>query len=160
MEIFVVIIMVLVLLLVIVPVVPVAAVEWSIAMVFGALTMFERLTIPAALVITLFMIIGSTSQYWAPFIGIKGKQMSCLSILAFFLGAMVGTGVIPIPIIGTLVGGILAVIAVEFLNTKDWRIALTGGKTAFATFLIGMGMELVFSILIIVTFVFSVSTTG
>lgn len=160
MEIIVVVIMLLCLLLVIVPVVPVSAVEWTIAMVFGALTLFERVTIPAAVLITVFMIIGSTSQYWAPFIGLKGKQMSCLGIFAFFLGAMVGTGVIPIPIVGTLIGGILAVIAVEFLNTKDWRMALTGGKMAFTTFMIGMGMELLFSILIVATFIFSVSTTG
>jgi len=160
MEVLVLILMVLVLLLVFIPVVPVAAVEWAIFMIFGALTGFEQLTVPAAIVATVFMVIGSTSQYWAPFLGLKGKQMSCLGIIGFFIGAMIGTAVIPIPILGTIIGGILVVIAIEFLNTQDWRKALVGGKAALKTFVIGMAMEFVFSVLIIATFVFSLTTGG
>ena len=158
MEVIVLILMVCMLLLIVVPVVPVTAVEWAIFMIFGALTAFDKLSIPAVGVATAFMIIGSTSQYWAPFLGLKGKQMSCLSIIGFFVGAMLGTAIIPIPILGTLIGGILVVIAIEFLNTQDWRKALVGGKMALQTFIIGMAMELVFSILIIITFVVSLST--
>lgn len=160
MEIIVVILMICMLLLVAIPVVPVAAVEWAIFMVFGALTAFNQISAPAAIVATLFMIIGSTSQYWAPFLGLKGKQMSCLGIIGFFIGAMIGTAVIPVPILGTVAGGVIAVILIEFLNTQDWRKSLVGGKAAFTTYIIGMAMELVFSILIIGTFVVSLTTSG
>jgi len=153
------ILMMLSLILVIIPVVPVAAVEWAIAMVFGALTSFERLTVPAAILMTVFMIIGSTSQYWAPFLGLKGKQMSWLGVLAFFVGAILGTA-IPIPIIGTLIGGLIAVIIVEFINSQDWRKALIGGKTALKTFIVGMIMEFIFSALIVATMIISLATTG
>lgn len=153
------ILMILSLFLVLIPVVPVAAVEWAIAMVFGALTAFERLTIPAAIVMTVFMVIGSTSQYWAPFLGLKGKQMSWLGILAFFVGAILGTA-IPIPIIGTLIGGLIAVIIVEYINSQDWRKALIGGKAALKTFIVGMVMEFVFSAMIVATMIISLATTG
>lgn len=160
MEVIVLILMVVALVLIVIPAVPVTAVEWAIFMIFGALTAFDKLSVPAIVVATVFMVIGSTSQYWAPFLGLKGKQMSCLSIIGFFVGAILGTAIIPIPILGTLIGGILVVIAIEFLNTQDWRKALVGGKMALQTFIIGMAMELVFSILIIITFVVSLSTVG
>jgi uncharacterized protein YqgC (DUF456 family) len=153
------IVMILALSLVVIPVVPVAAVEWAIAMVFGALTAFERLTLPAVLLMTVFMVIGSTSQYWAPFLGLKGKQMSLLGVLAFFVGAILGTA-IPIPIIGTLIGGLIAVIIVEFINSQDWRKALIGGKAALKTFIVGMVMEFVFSAMIVATMIISLATTA
>jgi uncharacterized protein YqgC (DUF456 family) len=153
------ILMILALFLVVIPVIPVAAVEWAIAMIFGALTAFERLTIPAAIVMTVFMIIGSTSQYWAPFLGLKGKEMSLLGVLAFFVGAILGTA-IPIPIIGSLIGGLIAVIIVEFLNSQDWRKALIGGKAALKTFIVGMIMEFIFSAMIVATMIISLATTG
>lgn len=146
------------LLLILLPVVPVAAVEWAIAMVFGALTGFERLSIPAAILMTVLMVVGSTSQYWAPFLGLKGKQMSCLGILAFFVGAMIGTGILPL--IGTLIGGVIAVMIVEFINTQDWRKALVGGKAALQTFIVGMVMEFVFSAMIVAVMIFSLASTG
>lgn len=152
------ILMILALFLVFIPVVPVAAVEWAIALVFGALTAFERLTIPAAVVMTAFMIIGSTSQYWAPFLGLKGKQMSCLGIIAFFVGAIIGTGILPL--IGTVIGGMIAVMIVEFINTQDWRKALIGGKVALQTFIVGMVMEFVFSAMIVATMIVSLATTS
>jgi uncharacterized protein YqgC (DUF456 family) len=154
------ILMMLALFLVVIPVVPVAAVEWAIAMVFGALTSFERLTLPAVSVMTVFMVLGSTSQYWAPFLGLKGKQMSCLGILAFFVGAIIGTGVIPIPILGTLIGGLVAVMIVEFINTQDWRQALIGGKAALKTFVVGLVMEFIFSALIVATMIISLASSA
>lgn len=152
------ILMILALFLVLIPVVPVAAVEWTIALIFGALTGFERLTVPAAVVMTVFMILGSTSQYWAPFLGLKGKQMSCLGIVAFFVGAIIGTGIVPL--IGTLIGGVIAVMIVEFINTQDWRKALIGGKVALQTFIVGMVMEFVFSAMIVATMIVSLASTG
>ena len=152
------VLMIVALFLVLIPVVPVAAVEWAIAIVFGALTGFARLTVPAAVVITIFMVLGSTSQYWAPFLGLKGKQMSCLGILAFFVGAVIGTSIVPL--IGTVIGGMIAVMIVEFINTQDWRQALIGGKAALQTFVVGMVMEFVFSALIVATMIVSLATTA
>lgn len=152
-------IMIVALFLVVVPVVPVAAVEWAVAIIFGVLTSFERFTVPAAIVATLFMILGSTSQYWAPFLGLKGKQMSCLGLLAFFVGAAIGTGAIPIPILGTLIGGIVAVMIVEFINTQDWKAALIGGKVALRSFIVGMIMEFIFASAIVATMIVSLATT-
>ena len=152
--------MILALILIVIPVVPVAALEWTILMIFGALTGFERLTVPAAIVATTLMILGSTSQYWAPFLGLKGKQMTCLGLIAFFVGAAVGTGLIPIPILGTLIGGVVAVMIVEFINTQNWRQALVGGRAALRTFVIGMIMEFIFAVAIVATMIFSLATTG
>lgn len=152
--------MILALFLILLPMVPVAALEWAILVVFAALTGFERVTIPAAIVATILMIIGSTSQYWAPFLGLQGKQMTCLGLIAFFVGAAVGTGVIPIPILGTLIGGVVAVMIVEFINTQNWRQALIGGRAALKTFIIGMIMEFIFAALIVATMIFSLATTG
>lgn len=149
--------MILGLVLIVVPVIPVPAVEWAIAMIFGAFTGFHRLTLPAAAVMTVLMIIGSTSGFWMPFLGLRGREMSCLGLLGFFAGFILGTA-IPIPLCGSFIGGILGVFVVQLAQDRNLKSALTGSSRALQLTLYGMVAEFLFGLLIVSVFCISILT--
>lgn len=142
-----------------VPLVPATALQWTIAILFAAAEGFHRVTVPAAVVMTLFMLAGSTSGLWLPFFGMKGKGVSCMGLIAFMIGCMIGV-IIPIPIVGSMIGGIAAVVIVEFAHVGTWRAAAQGGAAALRVMILGFVFEFVFSLAIFVTFIISLATTG
>ncbi|MCA9914898.1 MAG: DUF456 domain-containing protein [Anaerolineae bacterium] len=146
--------------LILIPAVPVTALEWAIAMVLGVLTGFTRLTPVAAIVVTVFMAIGSTSGFWMPFLGLRGRQLSCLGLVAFFIGMVAGSALIPIPFIGTILGGVIGVILVEFARVREVRQAMQSGGSALRLILYGMIAEFIFAVLVILVTVISIITTG
>ncbi|NDJ63345.1 MAG: DUF456 domain-containing protein, partial [Chloroflexi bacterium] len=83
-----------------IPIVPGPALLWAISVLYAALTNFEMLTLPWLIVITLLMILASTSDFWAPFLGIRTRGASCSSIFGTIVGGLLGTFLIPIPILG------------------------------------------------------------
>jgi uncharacterized protein YqgC (DUF456 family) len=153
------------LVLILVPAVPVAALEWAIAIVFAVLTglqngtPFERLTPAAALLITGLMIFGSTSGLWMPLLGMRGKEFSCLGLVGFFAGVILGGFLIPIPLLGSIIGGMIAVFAIQFLQSRDPKQALQSSGTALKLMFYGMAAEFVFASAIIGVFLVSIATT-
>jgi hypothetical protein len=150
-----------VLLLAFVPIVPASALQWTLALILGALTGFERVTVPAVVIITIWALLGSTSGLWLPFFGIQGgKRLSCLGLIAFMLGAAAGTAFIPIPVVGTVAGGVGAVTLVELARVGQVRPALRGGALALRLMVLGFVLEFVFSLAILVTVIASVALTA
>ncbi|MEO1289307.1 MAG: DUF456 family protein [Chloroflexota bacterium] len=143
--------------LILLPSVPVTTLEWAIAMIFGAFTTFERLPWWAMLIITIVMIIGITSQLWMPLIGLKGRKVSCMELVAFFIGMILGT---PVPIIGNFLGGMLAVFLLNFVRTGDHEHAFDRGETAFWVVLASMFVEFLMAITIVLTTIFAIVVTA
>lgn len=154
------VLMLLSLLLIVIPVIPVTALEWGIAMLFGVLTGFSRFTPAAALLTTAFMLLGVSANYWMPLLGMKGNEVSCMGLVAFFVGMFVGQALVPIPFVGMMLGGVIAVIAVEFLREGDWRRAITGGGVALRAILYGMAAEFLFALAIVLTTIVAILTTA
>lgn len=133
--------MILCLFLIMIPSIPVTVLEWAIAIVYGALTTFTRLNLIGALIVTILMIAGITSSLWMPFFGLKGRKISCLAMVAFFVGMFFGTA-IPIPIFGNFIGGAIAVLIVEYLTTGgDIDHALDMSEATFTVVLLSMLVE-------------------
>jgi len=145
--------------LILIPSVPVSTLEWTIAMLFGAMTVFERFPWWAALITTAMMLLGITSSIWMPLFGLRGRNVSCFALVAFFVGMILGTG-IPIPIIGNFIGGMIAVFLVEFMRTGDADHAFDSGETAFKIILASMLVEFLMAITIIITTVFAIVLTA
>ncbi|MDQ7026751.1 MAG: DUF456 family protein [Anaerolineae bacterium] len=148
------------LLLILIPAVPVTSLEWAIALIFGVLTGFERFTPLAAILVTGLMILGSTSGLWLPFVGMRGRQISCFGMIAFFIGMAIGSSLIPIPFLGTIIGGVIAVMLVEYLRIGKAKEAVASGKSALRMVIYGMIAEFVFATAIIVTTMASILMTG
>lgn len=154
------ILMVATLFLILVPAVPVTALEWAIAMLLGVLTGFTRLTPAAAIIITILMAIGSTNGLWMPFFGLRGRQLSCLGLVAFFVGMIAGSLLVPLPFIGTILGGMVGVMLVEFTRVRELRTAFESGGAALRLILYSMAAEFVFAVLVILVTMTSIITTG
>lgn len=152
-------VMILTMFLILIPSVPVSALQWTIVMLYGAFTGFERFTLWAALFATLFMILGSTSSFWMPLFGLRGRQISCMGMIAFFIGMIVGSIVIPIPFLGTIIGAVIGVVLVEYTRFGEWEQAIQSGGSALKLIIFAMIAELVFSSAIIGTFLVSIVMT-
>jgi uncharacterized protein YqgC (DUF456 family) len=140
-ELIAIMLMVLALFLIMIPAVPVTVLEWAIAIVYGATNAFTRLNLWAAAIVTLLMIAGITSSLWMPFLGLRGRKISCLAMTAFFVGMFLGTA-IPIPIFGNFLGGAIAVFIVEYLQSGgDTDHALKTGEAAFTVIVMSMLVE-------------------
>ncbi len=132
---------------------------WLISIVYGILTGFQHLTVLSALVITALMLIATTKDIWMPIVGMKTRGVSCSTAIGMFIGGLIGTFAIPIPILGTLIGAIIGAILLELLNLGDLQKALRAGGYAFKSFILGMATEFGFNILIVAVFFASLFVT-
>ena len=143
--------------LILVPSIPVTALEWAIAIIFGAMTGFTRLPLIAAVLITAMMILGISSGVWMPLFGLKGRNVSCMGLVAFFIGMIIGT---PVPIVGSFIGGMLAVFLLEFVRTGDHDHAFQSGETAFWVVLASMFVEFLMAVTVVITTIISIVITA
>jgi uncharacterized protein YqgC (DUF456 family) len=154
------IVMVLILPVSLIPFVPGPALMWGAGILFAALNKFERVPLGAVVIMTFFMLLGSTSEFWLRYLGLRGRGGSCLSFVGSLLGGIIGTLVIPIPIVGTLIGAILGALAVEFLRVGQIKQASQAGLAVFEMYLVNIVIEFCLSLAIFSTFAFSLYLTA
>ena len=141
------------------PILPGPLLPWAIGMVFGVLNGWERLTPAAALVMTALMLIGGTADWWRPLLGAKTTGMGCRTSLGSFAGGLIGTFIIPIPLIGTIIGLIVGALIVELAQFGDLRKAMTAGQAALKLFIVGYVLNIIISIAIFGVYLFSILST-
>jgi uncharacterized protein len=144
----------------ILPFIPGPIFVWGIGLAAAFLTNFTRITPLASILMTLLMIAGSTTPYWLPFFGMRGEGISCLTSIGSIVGGLVGTFVIPIPILGTILGSIAGALIVEFMRIGEIQRAMRAGGVAFKMYLIGAFIDFAFCLSIIAVFVISAWSTG
>lgn len=152
------VIMVLCLGLILVPAVPVTVLEWALVMVYMVIARFltgdSAVTLPVGVWVTFLAIVGSTSQIWMPLFGLRGAdRLSCTGMIAFFVGMLIGSALIPIPFVGTIAGGVLAVMLVEYGSLREASAAVNRGMTAAKLIMTGMLLEFVFAVTVIASFI-------
>lgn len=143
-----------------IPLLPGPVIPWLVAIVFGFLTGWERFSTTAAIIITILMLISATSDYWRPLLGAGKGGLSCAASLGSIVGGLVGTFVIPIPLLGTLIGCVVGALAVELIRHSDVDRAVRAGEQAARLFAIGYALNIGISFAMLVIFVVSVLTTG
>lgn len=143
-----------------VPIMPGPVLMWAIAVIFAVLNGFQRMTPAAVLVVTLLMIAGSASDLWLPLLGIRTGGLTCLSSIGALIGGLVGSFVIPIPLVGTLVGAAAGAVLVELTRRREFKQAVGAGKTAFRNVLLSYIVQLIASFAIFAVYIVSLQTTG
>jgi uncharacterized protein len=142
-----------------VPAMPGPFILWGIAVGFGVANGFQRMTPAAAVMATVLMVLGATSDLWLRLFGVQTGGLSCLSSVGSFIGGMVGTVVIPIPIVGTMVGVVGGALLVELVRIREWRQAMSAGRTAFKMFILGYAIQLIASFAIFAVYIISLEVT-
>jgi uncharacterized protein YqgC (DUF456 family) len=132
------------------PVVPGPALVWFGAMIYAIGTNFQAPGILTLIILTIFMVIGSTTNIWMSALGVKVTGGTIWGILGGLAGMLIGT-LLFFPV-GALVGVVVGTLGVELLVSGDWRKALRiGGATAggfllgvLAEFLVALIMDIIF----------------
>jgi uncharacterized protein len=153
------ILMIIGLLLTLVPFVPGPILLWGVGMVTAILTGFDRVPLLAVLAMTGLMLVGSTAEIWMQFFGLRMEGSSCVSTLGGMIGGIVGTFMIPIPLVGTVIGMVLGALAFEFMRQGELELAIRAGQNAFQLYLLSVAAEFTASVGIFFVFALSVWVT-
>jgi uncharacterized protein YqgC (DUF456 family) len=143
-----------------VPLVPASLLLWLVGSISAYLEGFERVPLVSVVIMTVLMILGSTNELWMPLLGIRAPGGSCWSSLGAFIGGIVGTFLIPIPLVGTLVGYVIGALVFELARLRELRRAIQAGRSAFKTYFINYIVQLVISFAIFVVYLGSLWITG
>jgi uncharacterized protein len=143
-----------------IPILPGPLLPWAVGIVYGALTGWQRLTPAAAVVMTVLMLVGVTADWWRPLLGAKTTGMGCKTSLGSFVGGLIGTFFIPIPLVGTVIGLVAGALVVELAQFGDLRKAMQAGQSALKLFVVGYALNIAISIGIFVVYLISIVTTG
>jgi len=126
---------------------------WGLGLLYA---IFTGLVPSATLIImTLLMVAGVTSDYWLPIFGVRIEGMSCLGALGSLIGGILGTLLIPLPILGTIIGMIAGAMLIEFARLRQLRRSLQAGKAALKLYLWGIVVEVAFGLAILIVFIAS-----
>lgn len=150
------ILMIVALLLSIIPFVSGPLLLWGISIIYAILTGFQQVTVISIILISLLGLVGTTSGFWTPMLGMRTRDASCSSVFGTILGGLIGTFAIPVPLLGTLLGAIAGAILVEVLAVGDLAKAVRAGGFAFQSFIVGMVFEFLLSVAMIGVFVASI----
>ncbi|MEM6283365.1 MAG: DUF456 domain-containing protein [Chloroflexota bacterium] len=137
-----------------IPVLPGPALVWAIGLIYAAATGFAEVSVTAVVWMTLLMIIGSTADWWTKLFGLGAEgSLSCGSFAVSTIGAIAGTFLIPIPVVGTLLGAAAGVAMLVFYQEENWQKALVAARgimvawiaTFFIEFAISLGIVTIFA---------------
>lgn len=143
-----------------IPSIPGPAIIWAIGVLFAALTDFERVPWYVVAWMTLVMLVGSTSEWWLRYFGMSSRGGSCWGFLGSLIGGLLGTFLIPIPILGTLIGAIGGALLVELIRVGDVEKAMQSGRAVLETYLFSILIEFICGTIILASFVGSLWWTA
>lgn len=113
---------------------------------------FEVITIWHFLFITLIVLVAGTSDLWLPIFGAKKAGAAKRTIITGMVGAIAGSILIPIPIVGTIIGYAIGILLGEYHKRRDWDQAWRASKGGLAGWGIATVIQLVGGLLIIAIF--------
>jgi uncharacterized protein YqgC (DUF456 family) len=141
---------------IVVPILPGMLLVWLSVVVYAWRTGFEVVGWPSLVFITIVALITGLSNIWLPLLGAQKTGAAKRALFLGVIGAIVGTFVIPIPLLGTVIGYAIGVFLGEYMKLRDWRLALRASLGGVAGWGVSMIVEMVGALLILVIFVVQV----
>lgn len=121
-----------------VPILPGALLIWLGVLFYAAVVVGFSVFSPWVFIfITLIALVSATAELWLPVLGASSTGASGRDIMVGFLGAIAGTFLIPLPVLGTIIGYAAGLLLSGYIRVRDWR------KTIKATFggVVGWGIS-------------------
>lgn len=143
-----------------IPLVPASLLMWLIGSISAYLDNFNRVPVVSVIAMTVLMILGSTNELWLPLLGIRAAGGSCWSSIGAFIGGIVGTFAIPIPIVGTIIGYVVGALLFELARLRELARAIQAGRSAFKSFFINYLVQVGICFAMFAVFVASLWITG
>lgn len=144
---------------VIVPMIPGTLLIWLTVLLYAIVERangFAAIDPLAFVAITLIAFVTGLADLWLPLVGAKASGSSRRALLSGLLGALAGTFLIPIPLIGTIIGYAGGILLGEYHKHRDWDRALRAGAGGIAGWGIATVLQLGGGLLIFLLFLWQV----
>lgn len=126
---------------IILPVIPGLIIIWLASLYYAAVVVGWGAFSPWVFVlITLIGLAAGTSNIWLSALGAKTTGATWRTLIVGFIGAIAGTFLLPIPLLGTIVGYAAGLVLSEYVRQGELRPAL---KSAFGG-MVGWGISTLF----------------
>lgn len=124
----------------ILPILPGLIIIWLAALYYAAVVVgFGEFSPWVFILISIVGLVAGTSNIWLAGLGARQTGASWRTLVVGFIGAIAGTFLIPIPLIGTIVGYAAGLILSEYVRLGELRPAM---KAAFGG-VVGWGVSTV-----------------
>lgn len=143
---------------IVVPILPGMLLVWFTVVVYAWRTGFVAVGWPTLTFVTIIALITGLSNVWLPLLGAKKTGAAKRALALGVVGAILGTFIIPIPLLGTVVGYAIGIFLGEYLKQRDLKIALRASLGGVAGWGISTVVEIAGAILILVIFCVQVLT--
>ena len=117
---------------------------------------FDVISIWMFLFITLIVLFAGTSDLWLPLFGARKMGAAKRTLITGMVGAILGSFLIPVPIVGTIVGYAVGILLGEYHKRRDWDQAWRASKGGLAGWGIATAIQLVAGLLVIIIFAWTV----
>lgn len=137
----------------VVPIIPGTLLIWLGTAVYVWHVGVEAFGVGLFLLLSLIAVVTGTADLWLPLLGAKVGGASWQALLYGTLGAILGTFLLPIPLVGTIAGYILGLFFGEYQKHKDWELARKAGWRGLASWGVATAVQLGGGILILIIFI-------
>lgn len=137
------------------PFIPGALLLWVISFAYAYLTDFRYVSTLAIGIISAITLASVFRDFWMPLIGMKTRGASCSSTFGSMVGGIIGTFLIPIPLIGSLIGAVAGAVIMEFVRAGSIENTTNAASFATQTFVYSLIAEFVLNIVIVAVFFLS-----
>jgi len=110
------------------PILPGLVIIWAAALGYGLASGFSTLGWVIFAILTVLMIAGTVIDNIMMGKSAHKEGAPWWAVMLALLAAIVGSFVIPIPIIGGILAALVTLFVIEYIRNKDWRKALASLK--------------------------------
>lgn len=109
----------------ILPIIPGLIITWLAALYYAAVIVgFDTFSPWVFVLITLISLAAGTSNIWLSALGAKTTGASWRTLVIGFIGAIAGTFLLPIPLVGTIIGYAAGLVLAEYARLRELRPAM------------------------------------
>lgn len=109
----------------ILPIIPGLIIIWLAALYYAAVIVgFDTFSPWVFVLITLISLAAGTSNIWLSALGAKTTGASWRTLVIGFIGAIAGTFLLPIPLVGTIIGYAAGLVLAEYARLRELRPAM------------------------------------
>lgn len=132
------------------PVIPGLIIIWLSALFYGAVVVgFDVFSPWVFALITLIALVAGTANLWLAALGAKTTGASWRTLIVGFVGAIAGTFLIPIPLLGTILGYAAGLTLSEYVRLGQWRPAMKAALGGVVGWGVSTVVEFIGALLII-----------
>lgn len=141
---------------IVVPILPGMLLVWFTVVVYAWRTGFEAVGWPSIVFVTVVALVTGLSNIWLPLLGAKKTGTAKRAVALGVVGAILGTFLIPIPLLGTVIGYAVGVFLGEYIKQRDLRLAMRASLGGVAGWGVSTIVEFSGALLILVYFCYQV----